>query len=206
MKEELNFRFEALGQNALTMASFAPKKQGDINYEGAICELSDRLSANRLDNNNERHLAPELKNIDDAQSILISQAATLDVIFNQLAQKSAANLDKYLGAGERYLRLALKAQAQCKTTLQALHDIKNPKSITITKQANIAGQQVVNNGVMNTVKTSSCSNKSENKNKKQANELNKIGRINHATLDNKSPRTTSTTDKKVAAVEELHRS
>lgn len=171
-------------------------------YEGAMCELLGRVSANKLDNNKERHLAPELKNIDDAQSILIAQAAALDVIFNQLAQKAAANFDKYLGAGERYLRLALKAQTQCKTTLQALHDIKAPKSITITKQANIAGQQFVNNGVMN---AGNIADPTE-ENKKQSNELNKIGKINHATVDSRSSKTTSNNDKKMEAVAAIHRS
>src|SRR5690606_26950893 len=46
----------------------------------------------------------------------------------------------------RYMRLALKAQSQCRTTLETLAAIKNPP-VVFAKQANIAhGPQQVNNG------------------------------------------------------------
>ena len=44
------------------------------------------------------------------------------------------------------MRLALKAQAQCTRTLEVLAAIKNPP-VVIAKQANIAQQQQVNNGI-----------------------------------------------------------
>ena len=44
--------------------------------------------------------------------------------------------------------LALKAQSQCRATLQTLSDVKHPKQATFINQANIAGQQQVNNGVL----------------------------------------------------------
>jgi hypothetical protein len=47
---------------------------------------------------------------------------------------------------EIYLRLALKAQNQCRMTLETLATIKNPPAV-FAKQANIAhGPQQVNNG------------------------------------------------------------
>src|SRR5690606_41054074 len=45
-----------------------------------------------------------------------------------------------------YMGMALKAQSQCQTTLEALAEIKHPKSATFVKQQNIAQQQHVNNG------------------------------------------------------------
>ena len=46
-----------------------------------------------------------------------------------------------------YLRLALKAQGQCRATLETLATIKNPPTV-FARQANIAnGPQQVNNGV-----------------------------------------------------------
>ena len=43
--------------------------------------------------------------------------------------------------------LGLKAQAQCRATLQTLAEIKNPQPVAFVKQANIAnGPQQVNNG------------------------------------------------------------
>jgi hypothetical protein len=45
------------------------------------------------------------------------------------------------------MRLSLKAQSQCRSTLEALAEIKNPKPVAFVQQANIAhGPQQVNNG------------------------------------------------------------
>jgi len=45
------------------------------------------------------------------------------------------------------MRLALKAQSQCRATLETLAEIKNPKNVAFVRQANIAqGHQQVNNG------------------------------------------------------------
>ena len=49
---------------------------------------------------------------------------------------------------ETYMKLALKAQTQCRTTLQTLAEVKNPRPVAFVKQANISnGPQQVNNGV-----------------------------------------------------------
>jgi hypothetical protein len=78
--------------------------------------------------------------------MLMTQAHTLDAIFNELARRAASNMGEYMNAMERYLRLALKAQSQCRATLETLATIKNPPVI-YAKQANIAnGPQQVNNG------------------------------------------------------------
>ncbi|MFJ1471175.1 hypothetical protein [Massilia orientalis] len=85
--------------------------------------------------------------MDRVEAMLVAQAHTLDVIFNMMAQRAANNLGSgYLEATEAYLRLALKAQSQSRATLQTLSDVKNPRSATFIKQANIAEQQQVNNG------------------------------------------------------------
>lgn len=82
-----------------------------------------------------------------AEEMLISQAHTLDTMFNTLAQKAAANMSAgYLQATDTYMRMALKAQSQCRTTLEALSEIKNPRTATFIKQQNVAGNQQVNNG------------------------------------------------------------
>lgn len=79
------------------------------------------------------------------ETMLITQANTLDMIFNQLARKSAHC--EYMNQMEAHLRLALKAQSQCRSTLEALAEIKNPRPVAFVKQANIAnGPQQVNNG------------------------------------------------------------
>jgi hypothetical protein len=80
------------------------------------------------------------------EDMLTSQAAVLDAIFTHLARRAHLNLGEYINAAERYLRLGLKAQAQCRATLETLAAIKNPP-VVYARQANIAaGHQQVNNG------------------------------------------------------------
>lgn len=77
---------------------------------------------------------------------LAVQAASLDMLFNQLASRSVLNMGQHLDAAEKYMKLALKAQAQCRTTVEAIHLMHNPTQII--RQTNIAQghQQVVNSG------------------------------------------------------------
>lgn len=78
---------------------------------------------------------------------LTAQASSLDAIFNSLAMKSIGS--DTLRKLETYMRLALKAQAQCARTIEVIATIKNPP-VVIAKQANIAqGNQQVNNGILN---------------------------------------------------------
>lgn len=82
-----------------------------------------------------------------AEAILVSQAHTLDLLFNNLTRRSIVNMGQYLEAAERYMRLALKTQTQCRATLETLANIKNPP-VVYARQANITnGPQQVNNGV-----------------------------------------------------------
>jgi hypothetical protein len=79
------------------------------------------------------------------EQMLVSQAATLDAIFNTLARKAATA--EFMPQVEANLRLALKAQGQCAQTLRVLGDLKNPRAVTFAKQVNNAnGPQQVNNG------------------------------------------------------------
>jgi hypothetical protein len=81
------------------------------------------------------------------EAMLAIQAHTLDTIFNELARRSSVNLGEYMEAADRYMRLALKAQSQCRATIETLAEMKNPKPVAFVQQANIAnGPQQVNNG------------------------------------------------------------
>jgi hypothetical protein len=81
------------------------------------------------------------------EAMLVAQAHSLDTIFNAMAQRAAYNLTAgYMDAGDRYMRMALKAQSQCRTTIEALVELKNPTGPTFVKQQNIAQNQQVNNG------------------------------------------------------------
>jgi hypothetical protein len=81
-----------------------------------------------------------------AEGMLIAQAHALDNIFANLARR--ATNQQYLPQWEAYMRMAMKAQNQCRMTLETLATIKNPP-VVFARQANInnGGQQQVNNGV-----------------------------------------------------------
>jgi hypothetical protein len=82
-----------------------------------------------------------------AEGMLVAQAHTLDGIFHALTMRAKSNMGEYLETMELYLRLALKAQTQCRATLETLGQLKNPGNVAFVKQANIAhGPQQVNNG------------------------------------------------------------
>jgi hypothetical protein len=86
-------------------------------------------------------------NMREPEALLYGQAVALQTIFTSLSRRAALNAGEYMGATETYLRLALKAQAQCRATLETLHEVKNPRPVAFVQQANIShGPQQVNNG------------------------------------------------------------
>ncbi|WP_329765244.1 hypothetical protein [Stenotrophomonas maltophilia] len=83
---------------------------------------------------------------EQADSLLTSQAIALNAVFLEMGRRAALNMGSHLRATETYMRLALKAQSQCRTILETLAEIKNPRAVAFVKQANIAGgHQQVNN-------------------------------------------------------------
>lgn len=81
------------------------------------------------------------------EALLISQAMSLNSIYNECAQLAGLNIATRLPQAEVLMRMALKAQAQCTQTLRVLGELKNPKVVAFIKQQNnAAGQQQVNNG------------------------------------------------------------
>jgi hypothetical protein len=82
--------------------------------------------------------------LDGVERMLMAQSQALDAIFHKLARR-ALHCD-LLSQYETHMRLALKAQSNCRATLQALAEIKNPRPLAFVKQANFAGgNQQVNN-------------------------------------------------------------
>ena len=127
------------------------------------------------------------------EAMLLAQAHTLDALFNNLA--SLAKGQEYIKNCERFLRLALKAQGQCRTTLEALAAIKNPPVI-FAKQANISnGHQQINNGVPDP---------QAKENKNQPNEL--LTELPHETLDSGRKGEAISINSELEAVGKIHRS
>ena len=119
-------------QNAIAMAEWG-KYAGEVD----LSELAKDLQT-KADLVKDGDMKP-------VEAMLYGQAMALQTIFTNLARRSAMNAGEYIDAADKYMRLALKAQAQCRATLETLSVVKNP--MPYIKQANIAnGPQQVNNG------------------------------------------------------------
>lgn len=97
-----------------------------------------------------RELQEKTKTVTDGdmrpvEAMLYGQAMTLQSLFTNLLRRGRGQ--EGLQQFTTMLSLALKAQAQCRCTLEALAEIKNPRAVAFVRQANITqGPQQVNNG------------------------------------------------------------
>lgn len=83
----------------------------------------------------------DLKVVND---MLVAQAHSLDAMFAEFARRAALNMADYINATETYGRLALKAQANCRATLEALMKLHQPREQTVKHvHVNEGGQAVV---------------------------------------------------------------
>ncbi len=79
-----------------------------------------------------------------ASRLLASQAITLDSMFTELGRRAAMNLGEYPQAADRYAKLAFKAQSNCRTTLEALAKLHQPREQTVRHvQVSEGGQAVI---------------------------------------------------------------
>ncbi len=79
-----------------------------------------------------------------ASAMLAAQAMALDSMFTELARRAAMNMGEYPQAVERYGRLALKAQSNCRATLEALAKLHQPREQTVRHvHVNDGGQAIV---------------------------------------------------------------
>ena len=119
-------------------AAVTLKKTGIYRDETSIESLIDELSAQCG-----KAINGELGR---GEAMLMAQAHTLDALFNRLIVRAAMNQGEYLDAADRYYRLALRAQSQCRATIETLAAVKNPPNLAFVKQANIGQAVQVNNG------------------------------------------------------------
>jgi len=120
---------------ALRVIRGAERKDGiwdSIDVPALMDQLRDQASAvNRGD-------------LSQAEAMLMNQATALQSLFARLAERGMSC--DLAPAFESNMRMALRAQSQCRATLETLAAIKNPPVI-FAKQANIAnGHQQINNG------------------------------------------------------------
>ncbi len=127
--------------NAVTSSNFAKGSFGALDLTESVGVMWEKIAKVKAGD------------MSEVEATLIAQAVTLDTVFNELARRAALNMGEHLGATETYLRLALKAQAQCRSTLETLAEVKYPKAATFVRQQNVAYQQQVNNGSDNATST-----------------------------------------------------
>jgi hypothetical protein len=79
-----------------------------------------------------------------AEAMLINQASALQALFVRLSERAMEQ--SHMPNLEGFMRLALRAQSQCRATMETLAAIKNPP-IVYARQANVTtGPQQINNG------------------------------------------------------------
>lgn len=79
-----------------------------------------------------------------ASNVLAAQAMTLDSMFTELARRSVVNMGNHMDAADRYMRLALKAQANCRATLETLAKLHQPREQTVKHvHVNAGGRAIV---------------------------------------------------------------
>jgi len=126
--------------------------------------------------------------LSDLEETLAAQVVSLNTIYAALAQR--ADQCKFLDQMEVTMKLALRAQAQCARTVEALASLKTPATV-FAKQANIAhGHQQVNNAPSLARKTINSPN-----------EL--LQEDNHG-MDTRAPTKTRRNDTKMETVGKIH--
>jgi hypothetical protein len=131
------------------------------------------------------------------EAILAAQVISTNAICTDLALLAHSNLGKGLEVFERLMRLALKAQSNCRATAEALAFMQNPPTV-FAKQANISnGPQQVNNG------TPQCDRVARAK--KPDSMPNKLLEANGERLDARTARSTGDRDQDLATVGTVNR-
>lgn len=82
-------------------------------------------------------------NLSRLERMLTSQAIALDTMFNKLAIK--ASNSEYMKNYEGFMRLAFKAQAQARSTVEALAMLKHPQPYISQTNIGQVGHNQVNN-------------------------------------------------------------
>ena len=78
-------------------------------------------------------------NLEDLEAILVNQVYVLNGLFNQLVMQGKASLTdpavvrSLPNHPKTMLNVALKAQTQCRATVQTIKELKNPKKTTFIK-------------------------------------------------------------------------
>lgn len=177
----------AIVANTNTARAFGKGSFGELDLTESVAVMREKAAKVR---------GGDMSEVED---ILTAQAITLDAMFNELARRAALNMGEHLSATETYLRLAFKAQAQSRSTLETLAEVKYPKAATFVKQQNVAYQQQVNNDDKRTSTHAPAHGKI-------LNPSNELLEAHHGErLDTRTTGTTSGNDLQLATLETIDR-
>ena len=109
-------------------------------YTSNLAEIDSLALVSRVQQLTEDAVAGDLGQME---AMLAAQAIALDAIFHRLAGQAHQNIGQHASAVDTYLRLGLKAQAQCRSSIEALAALKTPKQYI--SQTNVANTMQVNN-------------------------------------------------------------
>ena len=186
-KQFAELSLSATTLNAMTARTFTQNITGHTDISEMIATMYEKV--NSVNNGNTK----------DLEATLTAQVTSLNAIYSEMARRAALNMGEHLQATESYMRLALKAQAQCARTIEVISAMKTPPVI-FAKQANISnGNQQINNGSLPSNKSSHAG--------ETINQTNELLEVNHGSEEMDTRATTSTggKDKAMAAVEAEHR-
>lgn len=116
-----------------------------VDSKGALGEMWKSLDVPSLTNElRDQAAAVNRGDLRQAEAMLMNQATALQSLFARLAARGMGC--EHAPAFEANMRIALRAQSQCRATIETLAAIKNPP-VVFAKQANISsGHQLINNG------------------------------------------------------------
>jgi hypothetical protein len=120
--------------NMQTLLKTMNFSEGDTNFAPTVEGFLDaiRQGTEALERGDMSHL----------EAMLYSQTETLNTLFQVSIAKAQAG--EYLSQVELHTDLALKAQNQCRRTIGAIAELKEPKKATFIKQQNNAVNQQIN--------------------------------------------------------------
>ena len=174
-------------KNATAKRLLEPAIQSAIAIECLDDAYSVKYLTRELENQNK---LLEQDSMERASDILLAQAHSLNALSSYMIRKG--HYSDYIDHLKAYFNIALKAQNQCRMTLETLAEINNPKTYI---QNNKAQYQQVNNGEQPS---------RAGENLKSTNELLTDGSNDYETMDARGTTKASRTDKEMEAVGEKH--
>lgn len=182
-----------MASNALTLVSLSRPSLGELSLTDCVAVLREKAGAiNRGD-------------MRETEALLCVQVASLNALYTELVRRAVLNMGEHLGAMETYLRLAMKAQSQCRSTTETLAEIKNPP-VVFARQANIShGPQQVNNGVSHAGDAERSTHAHAWEKQITPTELFKDANHGRTQLDTRATPTAGRTDKALEPVGAIHR-